>query len=199
METEKSKKGFSNKFINYLPQVILFVLLFTFGVWVGQNVSLPFGDQKPSFKISNKNTPKEIQADFQTFWDVWEKITTSYLEKSKLDSQKLIYGAIAGMVKAVGDPYTVFLDPTENREFEEVLSGTFEGVGIELDVRDGKLIVVAPIAGTPAAKADVQPGDQILEIDGSDASTLTIQEAVKKIRGQAGTSIKLKLKRKSVV
>ncbi|OGY22070.1 MAG: hypothetical protein A2126_02160 [Candidatus Woykebacteria bacterium GWB1_45_5] len=179
-----------------LPKVIFICLIFALGVWVGQNVALPFGKQRaPIINIANKNAPQEILVDFKPFWDVWERITTNYLEKSKLDTQKLLYGAISGMVKAVGDPYTVFLNPEENREFELALSGTYEGVGIELDIRDEKLVVLAPIEGSPAQKAGVLAGDTILEIDGTDTSTLTIQDAVKKIRGKAGTSVKLKLGR----
>jgi len=183
-----------------VPKIIFVVLVFASGVWLGQNVALPFGQPKsPLFRILNKNTPREIQVDFAPFWDVWSEVTTNYLERAKLDPQKLLYGAISGMVGAVGDPYTVFLDPGENRDFELSLSGTYEGVGIELDIREGKLVVVAPIEGTPAAKAGVRAGDTILEINGADSSTLTVQEAVEKIRGKAGTSVRLKLARDSQV
>jgi len=179
-----------------VPKVIFVILVFIFGIWVGQNVALPFGKQRaPIFRVLNQGAPREIQTDFAPFWDVWGRITADYLERAKLDPQKLLYGAISGMVRAVGDPYTVFLSPEENQEFELSLSGIYEGVGIELDLRDSKLVVVAPIEGSPAAKAGVWAGDTILEIDGTDASTLTIQEAVQKIRGKAGTSVKLKLAR----
>ncbi|MCH7541527.1 S41 family peptidase [Patescibacteria group bacterium] len=179
-----------------LPKLILIILVFAFGIWIGQNVALPFGENKaPAFGILNKNTPKEIQVDFAPFWDVWGKITTEYLEKNKLDPQQLVYGAISGLVDAVGDPYTVFLNPEQNSEFNLSLSGTYEGVGIELDVRNDQLIVVSPIEGTPAQKAGVQAGDKILEIDGISTSVLSIQEAVQKIRGQANTAVVITLKR----
>ncbi len=190
------KNNFNKRFANFLPKIIFFILVFAFGVWVGQNIILPFSSPKaPIINFSNKQTPKEIQVDFAPFWAVWQRVTTDYLEKTKLDPQQLLYGAIGGLVEAVGDPYTVFLDPEQNREFELSLSGTYEGVGIELDIRDKQLVVVAPIEGSPAHKAGVVAGDKILEIDGVDTNFLSIQEAVNKIRGVDGTSVVLKLDR----
>lgn len=186
----------SRGFKDFFTKLVLIVLIFALGVWVGQNVALPFGQNNaPIFSISNKETPEEIQVDFDPFWQVWGKITTDYLERNKLDPKKLLYGAISGMVDAIGDPYTVFLDPEENRDFELSLSGTYEGVGIEISVRDEKLVVVAPIEGTPAAKAGVRAGDFILGIDEEEAASLSIQEAVQKIRGTKGSSVKLTLGR----
>lgn len=191
-QTNKPKINFST----LAPRIVFVILVFAFGVWVGQNVALPFGKQnEPVFRILNKNAPLGVQVDFAPFWNVWDEITANYLERSKLDPKQLLYGAISGMVEAVGDPYTVFLNPEENRDFELSLYGTYEGVGIELDVRDGKLVVLAPIEGSPAAKAGVRAGDAILEINGVDSSTLTVRDAVKKIRGKAGTSVKFKMSR----
>ena len=199
MESFKEKsKQFKESFSNLFPKIVFVVIVFAFGIWIGQNVALPFGRQDyPLFRVTNKNTPKEIQVDFAPFWDVWKQVSSGYLERSKLDSKKLLYGAISGMVQAVGDPYTVFLDPSQNQDFETSLSGTYEGVGIELGASGGFIVVIAPIDGTPAAKAGVAAGDKILEIDGTDASTLTLQEAVQKIRGKEGTKITLKLGRGS--
>ena len=117
------------------------------------------------------------------------------MERNKLDPQQLLYGAMSGLVDAVGDPYTVFLDPEQNKDFELSLSGTYEGVGIEMDVREGQIVVIAPIEGAPAQKAGVAAGDKILRIDDVDTSTLKIQEAVQKIRGTAGSSVVLTLER----
>jgi carboxyl-terminal processing protease len=195
-EEQKPKRGFGKRIADFVPKLIFIALIFVFGIWVGQNVALPFGsDQGPLFRLSNKGTPSQVKADFTPFWQAWDKVTTEYLERNKLDPQLLIYGAIRGMVQSIGDPYTVFLDPKQNQEFELSLSGTYEGVGIEIDIRDGTLVVVAPIDGTPAAKAGVQAGDKILEINGEDTSILTIQEAVQKIRGKKDTNVVLKLGR----
>ncbi|HEX7456501.1 MAG TPA: S41 family peptidase [Candidatus Nanoarchaeia archaeon] len=194
------KKNIARWVSNQIPKAISIILIFAFGVWVGQNVALPFGsNQAPVFRILNKNTPQHVQVDFAPFWNVWDKISTDYLERARLDPQQLLYGAISGMVDAVGDPYTVFLNPEQNAEFELALSGTYEGVGIELDVRNDQLVVVAPIEGTPAAKAGVAAGDKILEIDGINTSTLTIQEAVQKIRGKTGSRVVFRLQRDTKV
>jgi carboxyl-terminal processing protease len=200
MENQKSdsnkNKQFKEIFAKFFPKIIFVVLVFAFGVWIGQNVTLPFGSQNaPLFRISNKNTPKEIQVDFAPFWDVWERVTSGYLDRTKLDPKKLMYGAISGMVGAVGDPYTVFLDPTENEDFKTSLSGTYEGIGIELGASNGAIVVIAPIDGSPASKAGVEAGDKILAIDEADSSTMTLQDAVSKIRGKEGTNITLKLER----
>jgi len=199
MENQSSSnknRKFKDTFSNLFPKIIFVVLVFAFGVWIGQNVTLPFGSQNaPLFRISNKSTPKEIQVDFAPFWDVWERVTSGYLDRTKLDPKKLLYGAISGMVGAVGDPYTVFLDPTENEDFTTSLSGTYEGIGIELGASNGATVVIAPIDGSPASKAGVEAGDKILAIDGADASAMTLQDAVNKIRGKEGTNITLKLER----
>jgi carboxyl-terminal processing protease len=195
-ENNKPKKTIDKLISNLIPKALFVILVFAFGIWVGQNVALPFGgDRGPIFSVLNKKAPNKITVDFDPFWETWEAVTTDYLERTKIDPQKLLYGAIGGMVDAVGDPYTVFLDPDQNREFELSLSGTYEGVGIELDVRNDQLVVVAPIEGTPAQKAGVASGDKILEIDGISTATLTIQESVQKMRGAAGTSVVLRLQR----
>lgn len=195
-EVPIQKKSFSKKVSEIIPKFVFITIVFAFGIWVGQNVVFPFSsDRAPIFNIANQNTPTQIKADFAPFWDAWDKVTSGYLERSKIDPQKLIYGAIAGMVNSLGDPYTVFLDPEQNREFELSLSGTYEGVGIEIDIRDKTLVVVAPIDGTPAQKAGVQAGDKILQIDGEDTSGMSIQDAVAKIRGERDTKIVLGLGR----
>ena len=195
-EVHIQKKSFSKKISQIIPKFVFIAIVFAFGIWVGQNVVFPFSsDRAPIFNIANQNTPTQIKADFAPFWDAWDKVTSGYLERSKIDPQKLIYGAIAGMVNSLGDPYTVFLDPEQNREFELSLSGTYEGVGIEIDIRDKTLVVVAPIDGTPAQKAGVQAGDKILQIDGENTSGMSIQDAVAKIRGERDTKIVLGLGR----
>jgi carboxyl-terminal processing protease len=193
---ETNKNKIIKQIVDFLPKIIFVGLVFVLGIWVGQNVVLPFGPQRtPTINILNKNAPNQMQVDFKPFWDVWGTLTNDYLDRSKIDPQKLLYGAISGMVSSVGDPYTVFLDPTQNKEFDVVMSGTYDGIGVELDSRDGKLVVIAPISGTPAAKAGVEAGDVILKIDGADASAMSIQDAIQKMRGKAGTKVTLGISR----
>lgn len=191
MDKNKYKGGLHN----FIPKILIIVIIFATGVWVGQNVALPFGDSAKIINLTNSDNPSYVDVDFAPFWDVWDQITNKHLNNEDIDPQKLLYGAIAGMVNAVGDPYSVFLDPDQNSEFLSSLAGTFEGVGIELGSRDGSLVVVAPLEGTPAEAAGVRAGDKIVGIDREDASDTTIPEAVQKIRGKAGTKVILTLKR----
>lgn len=133
--------------------------------------------------------PQEI--DFSLFWQAWKLLQEKFVDKEKIDIQKMIYGAISGMVKSLGDPYTIFLPPEETKRFEEDVKGVFEGIGIEIDIRKGQLQVVAPLEGTPAQKAGLRAGDKIMKINDTLTADLTIDEAVSLIRGPKGTEVTL--------
>ncbi len=133
--------------------------------------------------------------DFDLFWDVWNTLKKEYVDHGSLTDKKLFYGALEGIVGATGDPYSVFLNPEEAREFEEDLSGTFEGIGAEIGYRNDALTVIAPLDDMPAMKAGLRAGDRIYSIDGADTSGMTVEEAVKKIRGPKGTQVKLTVAR----
>jgi len=112
-----------------------------------------------------------------------------------LDYQELLYGSIRGLVKGVGDDYTVYFDPEQAEMFKEDISGSFEGVGMEIGIRDGQLTVIAPIEGTPAFKAGILAGDKILKIEDTLTADLTVEEAARMIRGKKGTPVKLTIYR----
>ena len=132
--------------------------------------------------------------DFARFWEVWDTLNKTYYDKTKIDSNKMLEGAISGMVRSLGDPYTSYLPKEDNQAINEDLDGSFEGVGMELGYsEDQQLIVVSPIENSPAIRAGVKSKDRILAIDGADTSGITLPEAVKKIRGKSGTKVSLKL------
>jgi len=133
--------------------------------------------------------PEEI--DFSLFWEVYHRLQEKFVDKGKFDIQKMIYGAISGMVKSLGDPYTVFFPPEETKRFEEDVKGVFEGVGMEIGIKKGQLQVIAPLEGTPAQRAGLRSGDKILKINDTETSDLTIDEAVDLIRGPKGTEVTL--------
>ncbi len=153
----------------------------------------------PSRKLVVDRAQPENKADvdLQMFWQVWDKLGESYLIKEDFKPEEMIWGATKGMAAALGDPYTVFLPPEQNKAVEEELSGAFEGVGIQLGFIDTHLGVIAPLTGMPAEAKGIKAGDYILNIKddekGVDVSTvdMSLPEAVKHIRGPKGSPVTL--------
>jgi carboxyl-terminal processing protease len=133
--------------------------------------------------------------DFSLFWEAWQQIEKSFVNKDKIDVKKMISGAISGMVESLGDPYTVFLPPDESKRFKEEVKGVFGGVGMEIGIKDGQLQVVSPLEGTPAKRAGLRAGDKILEVNGTSTAGMSIEVAVNIIRGPRGTNVNLKISR----
>ena len=142
-------------------------------------------------QATNQEKGKTGDIDFSLFWKVWNTLKEKYVDSSQLDSRKLLYGSIKGMMEATDDPYTVFLDPEENKQFDEDITGKFEGIGAELGIKSGILTVIAPLEDSPAEKAGLRAGDKIIKIDGEAAAEISIDEAVVKIRGRKETQVKL--------
>ncbi len=141
--------------------------------------------------LINKDVGQPKDVDFSTFWTAWGLLHDKYVDQNKLNTQDLVYGAIDGMVKALGDPYTVFFKPKESKEFSEQISGSFSGIGIEIGLRDDLLTVIAPIKNTPAARAGLLAGDKILKINDKSTEGMAVDEAVSLIRGPKGTTVRL--------
>src|SRR3989344_1630626 len=184
--------------------VLIALLTFILGWQLGhRDVSLKWAGFKPSVTIENKQPPKNIQVDFKLFWETWDLVSRQYLDKKAIDPQKLFYGAIQGMVASIGDPYTVFLPPEQQKTSKEELNGSFDGVGLQLGFNDPgtgdvataekRLVVVAPLSGTPAEKAGIKPQDIILKIDEKDTTGMTLPEAVKLIRGVKGSTVEVSI------
>lgn len=147
----------------------------------------------------DRQTPPDKNIDFLLFWKVWDTLSSKYYDKTKLVPSEMVYGAIEGMVAALGDPYTMYLPPTQNKIVNEDLSGSFEGVGIEIGYRDSKLAVVSPLPDSPAEKAGVKPGDYIVHIKDAaknvdvNAQGISLPQAVSYIRGTSNTKVTLTL------
>ncbi|MBN1494957.1 S41 family peptidase [Candidatus Peregrinibacteria bacterium] len=147
----------------------------------------------------NSNFENPRAKDLSLYWDVWEELETRYVNGSDvLDTQKFIYGSIKGLTASLGDPYTVFMTPEETKEFEENLNSQLQGIGTELTVEDGLLIVLSPLKDSPAEKAGLKPGDIIFEIDGNPTTEMTLFEAIMNIRGEKGTQVTLTIIRKEL-
>ena len=180
-------------------QTILIILVSLFvGYSLGvKKISLDWQNYKPALSVVDQEPPPGIDVDFSPFWTVWQKLQTNYYDKSKLDTTKMVNGAISGMIQSLGDPYTLYLPPTQNTDFKQELAGQFQGIGAELGMQGKQIIVIAPLDGSPAEKAGIKPGDAILKVDGQIISGWTLDQAVSKIRGKSGTTVVLSIQHKN--
>lgn len=137
--------------------------------------------------------------DLAPLWKVWGILDDRFVataSSTKVSDQEKVYGMIEGLTKAYGDPYTVFMPPQDAAMFDEEISGEFSGVGMEIGIRDDLLTVIAPLKGTPADTAGILAGDVVIEINGTSTNDMSVDEAVKNIRGPAGTAVTLVIARK---
>lgn len=157
-------------------------------------------------KVLNGQTPSDIsdKADMSVFWQTWKLLEDEYYLTDKINAQQMVDGAVAGMVAALGDPYTAYLPPKQNERSGEDLAGSFFGVGIELGFsEEGILSVVAPLDGTPADAAGLQPSDLIINVKDAQkaideqTSGWSLEKAVDTIRGPKGSVVTLTLLRKN--
>lgn len=125
-----------------------------------------------------------------------ELVESNYVEG--VDRQKLVDGAIDGMMNAIGDPFSSYMGPVTAQQFSEQIEGSFSGIGAEVSMENGNVVVVSPIKGSPAEKAGIQPKDILLSVNGESFEGLSLNEAVTKIRGPKGTEAKIKVKRAGV-
>lgn len=178
--------------------LLLIIIAGLLGYWVGVNkITYDWKNFHPHLTVVNKEPPpSESTVDFSLFWTVLDKIQTMYYDKTVIDPQKLLNGAITGMVGSLGDPYTVYLPPVQNTGFKQSLAGQFFGIGAELGMRDKQIVVISPLDGMPAQKAGLKAGDAIVKVDGASTDGWTLQQAVDKIRGPKGTTVTLTVQRK---
>jgi carboxyl-terminal processing protease len=175
--------------LNILFTIILLGISFVLG-------GLYFHDYVHSFI---DNTPLSSNSNFETkkLQNVYSFLQDKYLYPDQINDKKDIeLGSIKGLVNSLDDPYTVYFSKDEYNSFQENLEGKFEGIGAEIGLKEDKLIIVAPIDGTPANKAGLLPGDEIVTINGEDTIGLSVEKAVTKIRGEKGTEVKLEIARK---
>lgn len=190
---------FKNKKILLIRILLTFFLIgacflfYKFGVYTGENNIL----KTPPPQIINSDLGMPENVDFSIFWEVWRQAEMNFLDRTEMDSQKMIYGAITGMVNSLGDPYTNFFEPKEAEEFEQELSGKYQGVGMVVGIKDKQLIVISPFKGSPAERAGLKPGDNILKIEDIYTTDISIEKAVELIKGPEGTKVKLSIEREA--
>jgi carboxyl-terminal processing protease len=150
-------------------------------------------------EVTNRDQGKSSAVDFSLFWQVWDRLHEKFVDRDMLDAQKLVYGAISGMVDAAGDPYTTFFEPVSSQKFQEEVSGSFSGVGMEIAKRNGLITVIAPLKDSPAIRAGIKAGDVILKIDDQVTDAMSVEEAVNLIRGRKGTTVRLTIAREGQI
>ncbi|MFA4830802.1 MAG: S41 family peptidase [Patescibacteria group bacterium] len=184
------------KYTRLVKSVLAIGFTFVIGVIVGQSLEVKDeligedGNIDIARVIDLYGKTRSPEVNFDQFWDVWNKVKNKFVDKP-VDEVKLFYGALSGMVNGLGDPYSVYLPPEPAGEFVKDLAGEFEGIGAEIGVRDNRLKVIAPLRESPAERAGLRPGDTIFAIDGKETASLSLEEAVLKIRGPKGTAVKL--------
>lgn len=190
---------------SFIKKTLLIVIgtsiVFSTGYYLGK-----FGLTDPRFVRFNfsetvRNKTANEAPDFGLFWNVWDMVGKNYFDSTKLNASEMVYGAIKGMVASIGDPYTVFLTPAENKMVGDDLNGSFEGVGIQIGFKKKDLTVISPLPDSPAKAAGILAGDVILAIKddkkGINESTfgMSIDEAVALIKGPKGTEVTLLIAR----
>lgn len=180
-----------------LIAALLIAFSFSAGFLVGQEQGVrsvvPVGEGKV---LGVGEVPPGLDKDvnFSLFWNVWNLVKDEYVDQP-ISEKDLLYGSLKGMVAALGDQHSLFFDPEMAKEFASQLSGSFDGIGAEIEVKDSQLVIIAPLPGTPAEKAGLLTGDRILAIDGVETAGMPVDEAVKRIRGQKHTTVTLTISR----
>lgn len=181
------------KFINFLRIIIVVLIVYTAGYAVGhRNIEFEKGFI-PKIVNTDLGQPKDI--DFSIFWQAYDLVKSKFFGFSNVKTQDILSGAISGMVNALKDPYTVFMSKEEAQLFSDDLSGKFDGIGAELEAKDGYLVIVAPLSGSPAEKAGINAQDMIVKIDGNNVQDMTFVQAIDKIRGPKGSTVTLNIVR----
>jgi carboxyl-terminal processing protease len=173
----------------YSTILLLGLIIFSGGYLLGQSSIAPVQLVGAAF-----NTPAEVQQSFRPFWETWDFIHDEYFDQP-LDNERLVEGAIEGMLATLDDPNTVYLSPEHEQAARQALNGNLEGIGAEVTGENGQIIIVAPFEGSPAEAAGLKQGDILRQADGMDLTGMDVGEAAALIRGPAGTTVLLSIER----
>ena len=197
------KNGNRGRFLKWSGLAVAFIVVFAVGFGGGLFVGTPKGEHLTSslpLLGDGLNATPDNTVDFTDFWKVWNVLNTQYVithaSSTIPTNQAKMWGAIEGLTASYGDPYTVFFPPQQAKDFADNISGSFGGIGLEIDQNsDGVLEVVAPLKGTPAAAAGFLPGDLIVGIDATSTQGVSSDQAVDMIRGPVGSYVTLTIVR----
>ncbi len=169
-----------------------FVMLLFLVVFLAAGITtfaLAFGDEK----VVTAGTERK---EFEKLYNAFDTIQDNYFKE--VDEKKLVNGAIDGMLQSLDDPYSDYMNEEEASSFHESISSSFEGIGAEIQEKDGYIIIVSPLKGSPAEKAGLKPNDKVISVDGKNIQGMGSTEAVLLIRGEKGTTVKLVVQRPGV-
>lgn len=168
--------------------LVFFALFFYFSGYLIGHRNLVFeANYRP--KVVNKELVRPREVDFSIFWKAWELVQEKYV--GEFDPQKMIYGAVQGMVSSLGDPFSSFMEPSQTKSFFEDLAGEIEGIGAEISLKENILTIISPLSDSPAQKAGLKPNDKILKINNESTENMALDTAISKIRGKANTEVTL--------
>ncbi len=191
MQFDYHKRGIVVRGVSY---ALVAAIAFGLGITIGGNSSSSAIVSHIPLVGDGLDATPDQSVDLTDFWKAWNALDANYVithASSSLPSAKeRLFGAIQGLASSYGDPYTVFFPPEEAKAFAESISGSFAGVGMEIDVKDSVLTVIAPLKGTPAEAAGIKAGDIIATIDGESTDGISTEKAVSQIRGDIGTVVK---------
>jgi carboxyl-terminal processing protease len=179
-----------------LISIVIFGIVFSFGMYFGYSnrsevEKLEMVINKEPLDYNTKENIKENKTDFSPFWKAWNILNDKSIYVKNVTDQEKVWGAISGLAASVGDPYTVFFPPEENKLFSEDISGSFSGIGAEIGIKDKILTVISPMKDSPSFRAGLKAGDKILKINGESTSNITIDKALSLIRGEKDTAVTL--------
>lgn len=179
---------------------VLYVVVAIFFGFLGFGGGFLFG-QSPWAPVNvftavevRQGTPESARGTFEPFWEVWHLVNNRYFDQP-VDNVTLMEGAIEGMLATLGDDNTRYLSPRDEARARQDMGGEISGIGAEVEMRDGRIVIVSPIDDSPAARAGLQPGDAILEADGVDLRDMDLIEGVDYVRGPEGTAVTLLIER----
>lgn len=188
------------KFFRGFTYVLLPVITLILGLEIGvtyQQKKLHEVEEQLEFLYSGRVGSGQVIQDPETdvdlaiLYGVWRLLLRHYIEPDAMQVQPMLFGAAGGLVQAVGDPYTTFMTPKQSDNFQQALQGKLEGIGAQLTLREGVVVVVAPLKGSPAQAAGLQPEDIIVQVDNVDVTNENLNQVVTRIRGPQGTEVTL--------
>jgi len=154
----------------------------------------------PLFTQTNSlqsSPPANTEELFAPFWEAWDIVHQDYIDQP-VDDVELMHGAIRGMLEALGDQHTSYMDPIQYEQANQPLNGSYEGIGAWVDTTGERLTIISPMPNSPAEKAGLQPDDRIIAIDGEDVTNLTPELVLRRVLGPAGTTVTLTIEREDL-